>query len=123
MKGWVYKDKILYINILLDNISLKWFSFDDFWIELLFLNYFLQILFFLEGIDFIVNIKVRSDKFVVKNSLEFYEYVFYLRIVGFLFLVEKMRESMGIFLFIKYRFFQSLFVKLFKYFEWLKIIL
>lgn len=84
---------------------------------------FLQILFFLEGIDFIVNIKVRSDKFVVKNSLEFYEYVFYLRIVGFLFLVEKMRESMGIFLFIKYRFFQSLFVKLFKYFEWLKIIL
>lgn len=79
-------------------------------------------MFFLEGIDFIVNIKVRSDKFVVKSSLEFYEYVFYLRIVGFLFLVEKMRESTGIFLF-KNWFFRSLFVKLLKYFEWLKIIL
>lgn len=116
MKGWVYKDKILYINILPDNTSLKWSSFYDFWTELLPLNYFLQILFFPEGTDFTANTKARSDKFAAKNSLEPYEYVLHPRTAGFSFLVEKMRESMGIFLFIKHRLLQSLFVKLLKYF-------
>lgn len=123
MKGWVYKDKILYINILPDNTSLKWSSFYDFWTELLPLNYFLQILFFPEGTDFTANTKARSDKFAAKNSLEPYEYVLHPRTAGFSFLVEKMRESMGILLFIKHRLLQSLFVKLLKYFEWLKITL
>lgn len=91
--------------------------------ELLPLNYFLQILFFPEGTDFTANTKARSDKFAAKNSLEPYEYVLHPRTAGFSFLVEKMRESMGIFLFIKHRLLQSLFVKLLKYFEWLKITL
>lgn len=87
------------------------------------MNYFLQILFFPEGTDFTANTKARSDKFAAKNSLEPYEYVLHPRTAGFSFLVEKMRESMGIFLFIKHRLLQSLFVKLLKYFEWLKITL
>lgn len=90
--------------------------------ELLPLNYFLQILFFPEGTDFTANTKARSDKFAAKNSLEPYEYVLHPRTAGFSFLVEKMRESTGIFLF-KNWLPRSLFVKLLKYFEWLKITL